>query len=266
MNMKKNIEREKQWLLHDKYHNKKTAGFFKDIEKLEKGEPIDYLIGWEPFLNCKIDLRFKPLIPRMETEYWTEEAIKTVKLKEKSSFVRQRRTSADKTKVLDLCSGSGCIGVAVLKNIKNSHVVFGEMDKALIQQIRINLKLNKISRERYQIVQSNLLEDIKGKFDFILTNPPYASLNRKNKVQKSVLQHEPHLALFGGQDGLFFIKKILKQAPKYLNKNGQIWMEFDSFQKPAISQLLKQLQYKNWEFFKDQFRRWRWVVMSLTGK
>jgi len=248
MNMNKNIEREKQWLLRDKYHNKKTAGFFKDIEKLKKGEPIDYLIGWEPFLNCKIDLRFKPLIPRLETEYWTEEAIKTIKTLKKPIAI------------LDLCSGSGCIGVAVLKNIKNSHVVFGEMDKTLTQQIRINLKLNKISRERYQIVQSNLLGDIKGKFDFILTNPPYASLNRKNKVQQSVLQHEPHLALFGGQDGLFFVKKILKQVPKYLNENGQIWMEFDSWQKPAINQLLKKLQYKNWEFFKDQFGRWRWVV------
>jgi release factor glutamine methyltransferase len=250
MNMKKNIEREKQWLLRDKYHNKKTAGFFKDIEKLEKGEPIDYLIGWEPFLNCKIDLRFKPLIPRLETEYWTEEAIKSIKALKKS------------TAILDLCSGSGCIGIAVLKNVKNSCVVFGEFDKSLIQQIRINLKLNKIRRERYQIIQSDLLGNIKGKFDFILTNPPYASLNRRNKVQKSVLQYEPHLALFGGQDGLFLIKKILKQAPKYLNENGQIWMEFDSCQKPAINQLLKQLQYKNWEFFKDQFGRWRFVKIG----
>ena len=248
--MKKNIEKERQWLLRDKYHNKKTAGFFKDIEKLEKGEPIDYLIGWEPFLNCKIDLRFKPLIPRLETEYWTEEAIKTIKTFNKS------------IKVLDLCSGSGCIGVAVLKNIKNSHVVFGEVDKSLIQQIRINLKLNKISREKYQIIQSNLFGNIKEKFDFILTNPPYASLNRKNRVQKSVLQYEPHLALFGGQDGLSLIKKILKQAPKYLHENGRIWMEFDSWQKPGINQLLKQLQYKNWEFFRDQFGRWRFVKIG----
>jgi release factor glutamine methyltransferase len=259
MNMKKNIEKEKQWLLRDKYHNKKTASFLKDIEKLEKGELIDYIIGWKPFLNCKIDLRFKPLSPRIETEFWMEKAIKEMK----SSCVK---TSDDKIKILDLCAGSGCIGIAILKNIKNSHVVFGEMDKSLTQQIRINLKLNKISRERYQIIQSNLFGNIKGKFDFILMNPPYAALNRKNRVQKSVLQHEPHLALFGGQDGLFFIKKILKQAPKYLNKNGQIWMEFDSWQKLAINQLLKKLKYKHWKFFKDQFGKWRWVVVNLTGK
>lgn len=251
MNMKKNIEKEKQWLLRDKYHNKKTVGFFKDIERLEKGEPIDYLIGWEPFLNCKIDLRFKPLSPRMETEFWVERVIK----KMRPSFVK-----TTEGKVLDLCAGSGCIGIAVLKNIKNSHIVFGEIDKILIQQIRINLKLNKISREKYQIIQSNLFGNIKGKFNFILTNPPYVALKRKNKVQKSVLQHEPHKALFAGNDGLDIIKKILKQAPKYLNENGQIWMEFDSWQKSAINQLLKKLKYKHWKFFKDQFGKWRWIV------
>jgi len=244
------IKKETQWLLRDKYHNKKTLGFLKDIEKLERGEPIDYIIGWKPFLNCKIDLRFKPLSPRLETEFWVEKAIKIIKALKKP------------ISILDLCSGSGCIGIVVLKNIKNSHVVFGEVDKTLVQQIRINLKSNKISRERYQIIQSNLFGNIKEKFDFILTNPPYASLNRKNKVQESVLQHEPHLALFGGQDGLFLIKKILKQAPKYLNENGQIWMEFDSWQKPGINQLLKQLQYKNWEFFRDQFDKWRWVLVQ----
>lgn len=251
-------EKETQWLLCDKYHNKKTTGFFKDMKKLEKGEPIDYLIGWKPFLNCKIDLRFRPLSPRLETEYWIEKVIRAMK----SSYSAKLVDSENKTKVLDLCAGSGCIGIAVLKNIKNSHVVFGELDKTLIQQIRINLKLNKIFRDKYQLVQSNLFKDIKGKFDFILTNPPYVALKRKNKVQKSVLQYEPHLALFGRKDGLFLIKKILKQAPKYLNENGKIWLEFDSFQKPAIAKLLKKLKYKDWKFFKDQFGKWRLVKIG----
>ena len=146
------IKKETQWLLRDKYHNKKTLGFLKDIEKLERGEPIDYIIGWKPFLNCKIDLRFKPLSPRLETEFWVEKAIKIIKALKKP------------ISILDLCSGSGCIGIVVLKNIKNSHVVFGEVDKTLVQQIRINLKSNKISRERYQIIQSNLFGNIKETF------------------------------------------------------------------------------------------------------
>lgn len=255
--MKKNIEKEKQWLLRDKYYNKKTAGFFKDIEKIEKGEPIDYIIGWKPFLNCKIDLRFRPLSPRSETEFWAEKAIKAIK----PSFAK-----ATEGKVLDLCAGSGCIGVAVLKNIKNSQVIFGEIDGQLLNQIRLNLKLNKIPRYRYEIIKSNIFGKIKGKFDLILTNPPYVALNRKDKVEKSVLEYESHKALFAGDDGLNIIKKILKQAPRCLNENGQIWLEFDSFQKPAINKLLKQFKYKNWRFFKDQFGKWRWVMVNLTGK
>ena len=112
-------------------------------------------------------------------------------------------------------------------------------------------------------MQSNLFAKIRGKFDFVLTNPPYIALERKNKVQKSVLQSESHLALFGGSDGLFLIKKILQKAPQYLNnENSQIWLEFDSFQKPIIDKLLKKLKHKNWQFFKDQFGKWRWVVIK----
>ena len=254
--MKQDIQKEIQWLLRDKYHNKKTTAFLRDVEALEKGELIDYLIGWRPFVNCRIDLRFRPLIPRLETEYWTEKIIKEIK-----SFCI--KNPEDKIKILDLCAGSGCIGIAILKNVKNSYVVFGELDKTLIQQIRINLKLNKIPRNRYQIVQSNLFAKIRGKFDFVLTNPPYIALERKNKVQKSVLQSESHLALFGGSDGLSLIKKILQKAPQYLNnENSQIWLEFDSFQKPIIDKLLKKLKHKNWQFFKDQFGKWRWVVIK----
>ena len=246
-------KKEIQWLLKDKYRGKKTAEFFKDIEKIKKGEPIDYIIGCKPFLNCKIDLRFKPLIPRLETEFWTEKAIKIMR----PSFVK-----ITEGKVLDLCAGSGCIGVAVLKNIKNAEVVFAEIDNYLLNQIRLNLKLNKITRDRYEIIKSNIFNGIKGKFDFILTNPPYVALSRKNKMEKSVLKYEPHKALFAGSDGLSIIKKILKQMLKYLNENGQIWLEFDSFQKPAINKLLKQLKYKKWRFFKDQFGKWRWVVIN----
>ncbi|HNW96311.1 MAG TPA: peptide chain release factor N(5)-glutamine methyltransferase [Candidatus Paceibacterota bacterium] len=251
--MKQDTKKEIQWLLRDKYHNKKTTAFLRDVESLEKGELIDYLIGWKPFVNCRIDLRFRPLIPRLETEYWAEKAIKEMK-----SF--HTKASEDKIKILDLCAGSGCIGISILKNLKNSYVVFGELDKILIQQIRINLRLNKIPRNRYQIIHSNLFAKVHGRFDFILTNPPYIALERKNKVQKSVLQSESHLALFGGRDGLFLIKKILQQAHQYLNEDGQIWLEFDSFQKPIIDQLLKKLKYKDWQFFKDQFGKWRWVV------
>ena len=242
------MQKEVGWILQEKYSGKETAGFRKDIERFEKGEPLDYIIGFGEFLGCKIDLSKKPLIPRDETEFWVEQAIEGMK-------------DGQNLRILDMFSGSGCVGVAVLKYIKDATVVFAEKDKNCLEQIKINVKINKIDSKRYKIVQSDLFKNIKGTFDYILANPPYIPTTRKNKIQKSVLKYEPKIALFGGIDGLFYIKKFLTQAGKFLNANGKIYMEFDSIQKKEFEKLLKQLRYKNYEFQKDQYGKWRWVVV-----
>lgn len=254
--MGKNIDKQIQWIFKDKYAEKWNPEILNDIRRLKTGEPIDYIIGWKPFLNCKIDLLYKPLIPRPETEFWAEKAINEIKNKK------------GVVKIADVFSGSGCIGISVLKNIKNSKVDFYELDENLIKQIRLNLKLNGISKKRYQVIESNIfnrpkasysLSLSKGGYDFILANPPYVALLRKNKVQKSVLKFEPKKALFSGKDGLVIIKKFIKQATYHIKSNGQIWMEFDSFQKPLINQILEKSGYLNWKFYKDQYGKWRYV-------
>jgi len=214
-------------------------------------EPLDYIRGFCEFLGCKIDLSQKPMIPRPETEFWLKKAIKSI------------NQAGRKIVCLDVFAGSGCIGIAVLKNCPElcRGAVFGEIDKNLIKQIKLNLKINKIPVKRYKVIQSDIFEKIKGKYDYIFANPPYIAEKRKHLVQRSVLDFEPHRALFGGKDGMFFINKLLKDAKKYLNKNGKIYLEFDSFQKKIIEKLLKQFGYKKFKFYKDQFRKWRWVVV-----
>ncbi len=241
------FEIEARQLLRDKYNNRRTSGFDKDIIRLKKGEPLDYVIGWLPFLNCQIDLSLQPLIPRPETEYWTEKAIAVI------SAVGRR------VKIADIFSGSGCIGIAVLKNAKNSQVDFFELDKKLIKQIKLNLQLNKIPVSRYRIIQGDVTKKLKNQYDFILANPPYLATNRKAKVQASVLKYEPRQALFSGPDGLFYIKKTLQLAKSRLRPNGQFWLEFDSFQRKSIEDLLKKFKYQKWNFYQDQYRRWRYV-------
>lgn len=241
-----------KFLIQDKYKNKNLLGK-KDLQRIETGEPLDYIIGWVPFLNCKIDLSRKTLIPRVETEYWTEKVIEEMKLKKMK-----------KIKVLDIFSGSGCVGVAVLKEIKNAKVDFSDVSQSAIKQIKKNLKINGIKSDRYNVYQSDLFSDMpKKKYDFILANPPYLALNRKKLVAQSVVKFEPYVALFGGRDGLFFVRNFLNEAANYLNAGGEIWMEFDSFQKQAIDKMLKKLKYKSWRFEKDQYNRWRFVIICL---
>lgn len=240
------MDKEISWLLKEKYNNKPTKKFLKDIERLKAGEPIDYVIGFTEFLGCKIDLSKNPLIPRPETEFWVEKELNNIK----------------NGKVLDMFSGSGCIGLSILKNSDNLLCDFSDKENNCLKQIKINCKQNKINSRRFKIIKSDIFKNIKNKYDYIFANPPYIPTSKKNKIQKSVLKYEPGSALFGGKDGLFFIKNILKCAKKYLNTGGTIFIEFDSPQKKEIENFIKIFKYSKYKFNKDQYNRWRWVNVT----
>jgi len=227
-------------------------------------QPIEYRRGYVNFLGCKIDLKFRPMIPRKETAFWVKRVIKDI-CKKGENFT-----------FLDVFSGSGCIGLAVLKNCSKwaKMGVFGDIDKGFVKQAKINLKLNKIDPKKYRVIQSDIFKGIKGRlapyraggpgsgFDYIFANPPYVGLDNRHLVQESVLDWEPLVAIFGGEDGLLYIRKFLKDAKKYLNKGGKIYLEFDHLRKREIEKLLPQLGWKNFQFHKDQFKRWRYLVTS----
>jgi len=193
--------------------------------------PIEYERGYTKFLNCKIDLRNRVFIPRIETEFWVARAIKTIR----TSNIEHRTL-----KVLDIFAGSGCIGISILKNVKNLLVDFADIDKKAIEQIKINLKLNKIPSQRYRIYQSNLFEKIKNKnYNYIFANPPYVAKERIKDVQLSVLKYEPKTSFLAGKKGFFYIKKFLKEAKRFMKPGGIIYLEFDPEQKNDILDILK---------------------------
>jgi release factor glutamine methyltransferase len=249
------MEKEISWLLKEKYNGKLTKKFYKDAKRIKKGEPADYVIGFAEFLGCKIDLSKKPLIPRKETEYWTAYAAGDIK--------KRIDNSSEILRILDVFSGSGCIGIAIQANVPNVLCDFAEKDEKLIRQIKINLKNNFITPPKCKVIRSDIFSKVKTKYDYILANPPYIPAKNKNKIQKSVLKYEPKQAIFGGEDGLKYIEKFLKQAKNHLKKYGRIYMEFDSEQKNKIERLLLKYKYKKWWFAKDQYNRWRWVVVEV---
>jgi release factor glutamine methyltransferase len=179
--MKEKLQKEIQWLLEEKYGGVETPAFFADVQRLKKNEPLDYIIGWKEFLGCRIDLSRHPFIPRSETEFWASKAIEDIK---KHSNILENVGMSEgvgSIRCLDLCAGSGCIGVAVLKHISKACVDFAEYDEKLLEQIRINAKLNVISPDRYRVFQSDIFSEVRDQYDYIFANPPYLAHGSRTK-------------------------------------------------------------------------------------
>jgi len=276
-----NLKKEIKWLLEEKYQGVLSKNFEKDVARIKKGEPLDYVIGFTEFLGCKIDLSKKPLIPRPETEFWVGQAIEDIKINS------AKCSSAKILRILDIFAGSGCIGIALLKKLSDSRCPtkilcdFVDIEKRCIEQIKINLKINGVSacsivRQldvfKVQARQKRsahfdgsatiLASQVLRRYDYIFANPPYIAKIKRSRIQKSVLNFEPNRALFGGKDGFFYIRKFLSGAKKHLNQGGKIYMEFDPVQKQRIGDMIKKYEYKNYKFFKDQYGKWRFVMIG----
>lgn len=234
------MDQESRWLLADKYNGVESDEFRKDLIRLQNGEPLAYIIGWTPFLGAKIWLDTGPLIPRPETGYWVEKAISEIN---KLPGVRPRVV-----KILDLCAGSGCVGVAVLKHVPESIVHFLEIVDDHHQTIRKNIRENNIDVERTKQIGGDLFEHVTEKYDFILANPPYIDPKLSERVETSVTLHEPSLALYGGAGGMEIIEQIIRKAPNHLSPDGVLYIEHEPEQELAIKHLSPYA-----ETFKDQY-------------
>ena len=218
------MTRNEKWLLEEKYSGVVTPEYKADRERLACGEPAAYVIGWQPFLGLKIYLDSKPLIPRPETEYWTEQLLSKVRTSDVLTF-------------LDLCAGSGAIGCAALARLPEAQVYFGELDPAHEATIRKNIRENGLDEspafakasagKRADIRIGDLFEPFAGmRFDIIAANPPYIPDQRE--LPASVSDHEPALALRAGPDGLAVIRRIAAELPRHLAPGGEAWIECDS--------------------------------------
>ena len=244
--------KEVEWLRKEKYNGVETPEFFADVERLKNAEPLAYVIGWIPFYGCKIDVSLHPMIPRPETEFWVERAVGELKSKMKE----QRK---EILRLADTFSGSGCIGVALLKNLPNATVELSEYDPKLTEQLRINAKLNGVEA-RAVCMQADALGGLNGLYDAIFANPPYIDPKAIPEMDASVINYEPHLSLFAGERGLDYVKLIINTGAQYLNDGGTFYIECDAHQKEWIEELLVSTSWKH-EFWFDQYDQVRFLIL-----
>ena len=209
------------------------AEYMELISRRSEHEPMDSLMGYTEFLGLTIPFSQDTLSPRQETEIMVD------------NIIRENK-GRDNLSILDLCSGSGCIGLAIAKHL-GAAVTIVDISAAAIAVAEQNAKLNKVS---VKIVSSDLFENVEGKYDIIVTNPPYIPSSDCLTLEKEVVDYDPILALDGGQDGLDLIRKIVKDSPNYLNKNGLIYMEYGIGQTEQIKRLFE-IDFDNIEIVKD---------------
>lgn len=231
---------EKEYLVihsEEEMRQQEEEEYKKAIQKLVKGYPLQYITHYQEFMKLDFYVDENVLIPRADTEITVEEVIMYCRKQEKKRL-----------RVLDLCTGSGAIAISVKKYVPNCELVAVDISKNALEVAKKNAKQHEVD---ITWVLSNLFEEVKGKFDVIVSNPPYIKKEVIKTLDKQV-QCEPILALDGGEDGLDFYKKIIEQAPDYLKENGKIFLEIGYDQEQEVLGIIeKTKQYKMVECKKD---------------
>lgn len=228
-------------LLIDKYQGEKTEQYGLDCERLQNGEPYEYVLGYVDFLGAKIDLSLRPMIPRPETAFWVEQAIEELKGKE-SEF-----------RLADTFAGSGNVGVALLKHLPNATVDICELDPSLKEQIEKNIALNDISSERVRVISSSVLEGLTGEYDAIFAVPPYVPYEALPDLDQEMIEYEPHLAFFAHEGGHEFHRALITGARDLLKEGGTLYMEADMDHNDAIRKLVEGTRWSKLEFWPDPY-------------
>jgi len=199
--------------------------FKKDIECLKAGIPIQYITHHQEFMGLDFYVDSNVLIPQPDTEILVEEVI---------------NLSKKNTKVLDLCTGSGAIGISIAKSIENAEVTMSDISDKALEIVKKNASSNEVI-DKCNFVLSDMFENIQDKYDVIVSNPPYIKTEVIKTLDKEV-QNEPNLALDGGEDGLIFYKIIAENAYKYLNEEGILALEIGYDQKDEVVRLLQETE------------------------
>ena len=226
------------------------------VQRVLDGEPLAYVLGEWSFYGMTLYVDEHVLIPRDDTCAVTQLAIK------RGLFLDQD------PRVLDLCTGSGCIGLAIANRVKDARVTLADVSRDALAVAKKNIGRMKLSA-RVSCVQADALQPASsflGKFDMIVSNPPYVTTAEMEALPASVRDYEPHLALHGGDDGLDFYRAIVKNYTAALKPGGYICFEFGMGQGDAVCEILQKNGYTVLERVQDFNERERAVLAQYGRK
>lgn len=225
------------YFLHedDRIEEEQSEKYRKLIAEREKRIPLQQILGSAWFMGYEFHVNDQVLIPRFDTEVLVEEAGKRLK---------------PGMQILDLCTGSGCILLSLLAEHKNLQIkgTGADISSRALAVAKENRKLLNVQAD---FVESDLFSEIRGSYHMITSNPPYIATGEIEKLMPEVRDHEPHLALDGKEDGLYFYRKIVEQAPSYLEPDGWLCLEIGYDQGEALKRMMEQSGYENIQIVKD---------------
>lgn len=208
------------------------------IKRRGQGEPTPYILENVEFYGCKLKVNADVLIPRQETEILVDTIVKYL---ETHSLIGK--------KLLDLCSGSGCLGLSIKKKFPELDVVLSDICPKALQVAAKNAISNGLE---VSFKQGDFLAPLRGEsFDFVVCNPPYIDLATYEVLGDEVKKFEPKLALVGGVNGLEFYERFANEGVSFLKPQGHVWFEIGFDQGKSVSQLFQKAPWKNLKLAKD---------------
>ena len=236
--------------ISEQLSKEKEELYFSLIDKhIEENMPLSHLAGFEYFYDRKFKVTKDVLSPRMETEELIYKVIEYIKSINKNNI-----------KILDLCTGSGIIGITLRKELesKSLKVVASDISEEALKVAKENAIMNEAE---VKFIQSDIFENINEKFDIIVSNPPYIAYSDKITMEDNVLNYDPHLALFAEEDGMYFYRKIVENSKEYLEEDGIVFFEIGYDQREKILKLANENEFKA-EVYKDINGRDRMAILE----
>jgi release factor glutamine methyltransferase len=225
------------------------------IRRRAKGEPVQYIVGHVEFLGLKIHVGKGVLIPRPETELLAEEAMRMMhgagRKLQGANAINQQPSTIRRVKILDLCTGSGCIALALARGLSDADVYGTDVSKDALRYAKKNARDNGVKGVTF--LEGSLFAPVKRgfRFDLIVSNPPYVRKSDIEGLQREIKEWEPLDALDGGEDGLDFYRMIFSEAPEYLFQDGKIILELGFGQAEEVEKIARRAGFTHLETKKD---------------